>query len=174
MIEKQHHLKQLFYISTSQLKHVARHFGSNHLAGSHFLPSTFATPEDLLSLVNSIAPVQTITQSIGKSAYCFRITDGRMAGTSGLVRRSSLPAHDIVREIREGFTIEVGLVAELPLTADFCVIAQETPEGLSIITAFPGGYARPFAQKGQSAEEYALNKKFWEEHVLLKRRTVES
>jgi hypothetical protein len=64
------------------------------------------------------------------------------------------------------------LVSQLPLTAEFCIIAQETEEGLSIITAFPGAYARPFAQKSQPKEEYELNKKFWEEHVLLKQKNT--
>lgn len=163
-------MNRTFYLSDSGRKHVGRHFGVENLAGSHFLQSTFASPDDLLSYVNTAAPVQTITQSIGKSAYCFQITDGRMAGTSGLARRTALPAQEIVREIREGYTIEIGLVDELPLTTHFCVIAQETSNGLSIITAFPGGYARPFAQKGQPTEEYALNKKFWEEHALLKQK----
>jgi hypothetical protein len=67
--------------------------------------------------------------------------------------------------------MEVGMVDILPDTQLFCVIADETPEGLSIITAFPGGYARPFAQKSQPKDEYELNKKFWEEHVLLKRKS---
>ena len=159
-----------FYFSDAGRKHVARHFGADQLAGSHFLPSTFASPEDLLSFIDSSPCVQIIPQSTGKSAYCFRIADGRMAGTSGLAARRSLLENNIVREVREGFTIEIGLVAELPLTAEFCVIAQETPAGLSIITAFPGGYARPFAQKGQPAEEYALNQLFWKEHVLLKQK----
>ena len=159
-----------FYFSDAGRKHVSRHFGADQLAGSHFLPSTFASPDDMLSFINSTPSFQIIPQSTGKSAYCFRMADGRKAGTSGLAIRKSLLENNIVREVREGFTIEVGLVAELPLTAEFCVIAQETPAGLSIITAFPGGYARPFAQKGQPTEEYALNKRFWEEHVLLKQK----
>jgi hypothetical protein len=149
---------------------VARHFGSNNLAGSHFLRSTFATSDDLLYFINSTPPIQTITQSPGKSAFCFELDDGRMAGTSGLAARKDIPANAIVREAREGFTMEIGLVDHLPETNQFCVIADESTEGLSIITAFPGGYARPFAQKGQRAEEYALNKLFWEEHVLLKQK----
>lgn len=163
-------MKHLFYFSDAGRKHVARHFDMHNLAGSHFLQSTFSTPDDLLSYLNATHSMQIIPQSSGKSAYCFRMADGRMAGTSGLAQRSHLPAQDIVREVREGYTIEIGLLAELPLTADFCIIAQETEEGLSIITAFPGGYARPFAQKGQPPEEYALNKRFWEEHVLLKQK----
>jgi hypothetical protein len=161
-----------FYFSDAGRKHVARHFDIENLAGSHFLKSTFSTPDDLLSYLNAIAPLQIIPQSSGKSAFCFRIADGRMAGTSGLAQRSHLPAHAIVREIREGYSIEIGLVSQLPLTAEFCIIAQETEEGLSIITAFPGGYARPFAQKSQPREEYELNKKFWEEHVLLKQKNT--
>jgi hypothetical protein len=165
-------MKHIFYFSDAGRKHVARHFDMDNLAGSHFLKSTFSTPDDLLSYLNATAPIQIIPQSSGKSAYCFRIADGRMAGTSGLALRSHLPAHDIVREIREGYTIEIGLVTELPLTSEFCIIAQETEDGLSIITAFPGRYARPFAQNSQPREEYELNKKFWEEHLLLKQKNT--
>lgn len=163
-------MRRTFYFSEAGRQHVGRHFGAENLAGSHFLRSTFSTPDELLAFVNSIEPTQVIEQSAGKSAFCFELNDGRMAGTSGLAARKDIPANAIVRETREGYTMEIGFVSELPLTNAFCVIAQKTSQGLSIITAFPGDYARPFAQKGQPAEEYALNKKFWEEHVLLKQK----
>ena len=163
-------MRRTFYFSEAGRQHVGRHFGTETLAGSHFLRSTFSTPDELLGFVNSTEPTQLIEQSAGKTAFCFELNDGRMAGTSGLAARKDIPANAIVREAREGFTMEIGFVSELPLTNAFCVIAQESPKGLSIITAFPGSYARPFAQKGQPAEEYALNKRFWEEHVLLKQK----
>jgi hypothetical protein len=163
-------MRRPFYFSEAGRKHVERHFGAENLAGSHFLNSTFSTPEELLIFMNETEPVLVIEQSAGKSAYCFELTDGRMAGTSGLAARKDIPQNAIVRETREGFTMEIGFVSELPMTNAFCVVAQETSEGLSVITAFPGGYARPFAQKGQPAEEYALNKRFWEEYVLLKQK----
>jgi hypothetical protein len=163
--------KKTFYLTATGLKHLERHFGNETLVGSHFLRSTFSTPDELLAFVNSTEPAQVIEQSFGKTAFCFELNDGRMAGTSGLAARKDIPENSIVRETREGYTMEIGFVSELTLTNAFCVIAQKTSQGLSIITAFPGGYARPFAQKGQPAEEYALNKLFWEENVLLKQKT---
>ncbi len=163
-------MRRIFYFSEAGRKHVERHFGSENLAGSHFLRSTFSTPDELLAFVNSTEPTQVIEQSVGKTAFCFELSDGRMAGTSGLATRKDIPENAIIRETREGFTMEIGFVSELPLTTEFCVVAQESPKGLSIITAFPGGYARPFAQKGQPADEFALNKQFWEDHLLLKLR----
>lgn len=163
-------MKNRFFLSESARKHVARHFGKVGLAGSHFLPQTFSNPEQLLLYVIEHDPREVIAQSECKAAFCYRLDGGRLAGTSGLGLRKTLAEKDIIREVREGYTLEVGIVEELPLTSDFCIIAQQSPEGLNIITAFPGGYARPFAQKGQPAEEYALNKRFWEEHVLLKQK----
>lgn len=163
-------MRRIFYFSEAGRKHVERHFGSENLAGSHFLRSTFSTPDELLAFVNSTEPTQVIEQSVGKTAFCFELSDGRMAGKSGLATRKDIPENHIIRETREGFTMEIGFVSELPLTNEFCVVAQESPKGLSIITAFPGGYARPFAQKGQPADEFALNKQFWEDHLLLKLR----
>jgi hypothetical protein len=163
-------MRRTFYFSEAGRQHVARHFGAENLAGGHFLRSTFLTPDELLAYVNSTEPTQVIEQSASKTAFCFELNDGHMAGTSGLAARKDMPENSIVRETREGYTIEIGFISELPLTNAFCVIAHETSQGLSIITAFPGGYARPFAQKGQPTEEYALNKRFWEEHVLLKQK----
>ncbi len=160
---------QIFYYSESGRKHVARHFVDSDLAGSHFLSSTFPTPDDLLAYVNANAPREIFKQSMGKCAYCFNLSDGRMAGTSGIALRQELNSQDIVREVRDGYTIDVGIVKTLPLTSEFCIIAHESPQGLSIVTAFPGGYARAFAQKGQTSEEYALNEQFWAEHILLRK-----
>jgi len=161
---------KLFYFSAAQREHVIRHFVQTDLAGSHFYTDAIASPEALLNLINGIAPEQIIRQSKIRSAYSFKSIDGNPIGTCGLAFRRDLLEEQISRHVRDGYTIEVGIVDRLPETNQFCVIADETPEGLSIITAFPGGYARPFAQKGQPAEEYALNKRFWEEHVLLKQK----
>jgi hypothetical protein len=161
---------KLFYFSAAQREHVIRHFVQTDLAGSHFYTDAIASPEALLNLINGIAPEQIIRQSKIRSAYSFKSIDGNPIGTCGLAFRRDLLEEQISRHVRDGYTIEVGIVDRLPETNQFCVIADETPEGLSIITAFPGGYARPFAQKGQPAEEYALNKQFWEEHVLLKQK----
>jgi hypothetical protein len=159
-----------FYLTSNQREHVARHFMQTDLAGSHFFTNVIASPEALISIINGISPEQIISQSKLRSAYTFQSQDGLAVGTCGLAFRGDLREDQVVKQVREGYTIEIGFVDQLPETNQFCIIADETPEGLSIITAFPGGYARPFAQKGQPAEEYALNKKFWEEHVLLKRK----
>jgi hypothetical protein len=168
--ESREEVSKLFYLSVAQREHVARHFLQTDLAGSHFYTDVIASPEALLLIINDILPEQVISQSKARSAFSFTSKDGLPIGTCGLAFRRDLREEQITRQVREGYTIEIGFVDRLPETNQFCVIADETTEGLSIITAFPGGYARPFAQKGQPPEEYALNKLFWEEHVLLKQK----
>jgi hypothetical protein len=165
-------MRKLFYLTASQREHVLRHFHANDMAGSHFYIHVFASPEGLVDFINSVEPQETIPQSKTRVAFCFAHFNGQAVGTSGLAKRSELQKEQITRLVREGYTIEVGIVDQLPETCFFCVIADDFPEGLSVITAFPGGYARPFAQKSQPREEYELNKKFWEEHVLLKQQNT--
>jgi hypothetical protein len=143
---------------------------SSELAGSHFYPHVFGDPEELIDYINVHEPLEVIQQRNKRFAFCFAELDGNPVGKAGLAQRKDLNPSHIERQVREGYTIEVGIVDTLPETHLFCVIADETPDGLSIITAFPGGFARPFAQKGQHAEEYALNRAFWEEHILLMKR----
>ena len=157
-----------FYMGEAQRAHVARHFSKADLAGSHFFASSMKSPEELLVFINSNPPVEVIAQSKTRFAFRFQSNDNRAIGTCGLALRSSLSDDQIKPQVRDGFTIDIGFVDELPETNQFCVIADETPEGFSVITAFPGGYARPFARKDQPANEYAINKQFWEQHVLLK------
>jgi hypothetical protein len=160
-----------FILSAKCHDHILRHFGDNSFAGSHFNSTTFASPQELMLFINSNAPISTQSYSEKKAAYLFQTKDGRAVGTRGIAKRNKVPTKDIVHEKREGYLLYIGLVEELPITTQFCVIAHETDEGLSIITAFPGNYARPFAQKGQPAKEYALNKQFWAEHVLLRKKS---
>ena len=160
-----------FYLTPASRRHLERHFGDGAWAGSCFLKSTFETPDDLLLFLQNTSPVTVIKQPPSTIVFTYTLTNCKMAGTVGLMKKSSLSENDLVREIREGFTIEVGLVDGLRLTPDFCVVVRETLKGYRIITAFPGDYARPFAQKGQPAKEYALNKQFWAEHVLLRQKS---
>ena len=160
-----------FYLTPASRRHLERHFGDGALAGSYFLKSTFETPDDLLLSLQKTSPVTMLKQPPSTIIFTYTLTNYRLAGTVGLMKKSSLSEKHIVREIREGFTIEVGHVDGLRLTPDFCVVVRETLKGFSIITAFPGDYARPFAQKGQPAKEYALNKQFWAEHVLLRQKS---
>ncbi len=159
-----------FLLNESRKKHLARHFFKSELAGSMFNTSTFASPEDLVDFINSHAYADSNQQTHSNSIISFTFMHAKIVGLEGISLRSSLTEHSIVREIRDGHTIDVAIVGELRKTRLFCVIAKEYSEHLSIITAFPGSYARPFAQKGQPAEEYVLNKRFWEEHVLLKQK----
>jgi len=165
-------MRKIFYLNAIQREHVLRHFHANDMAGSHFHTHVFASPEGLVDFINSVEPQETIRQSKTRFAFCFAHSHGQAVGTSGLAKRSELQKDQIARVVRENYTIEVGIVYQLPETSNFCVIADDLPEGLSIITAFPGGYARPFAQKSQPREEYELNKKFWEEYVLLKQQNT--
>lgn len=159
-----------FYLTSKGQLHMKRHFGDGNLAGSYFLKETYRTPSDLLLYLQDAKPKRIIKQPPITIILTYTLTDGRMAGTVGLTKKSFFTEKNLIREVRDGFTVDVGLVDELELTVEFCIVARETSKGLSIITAFPGGYARPFARKGQPAKEYALNKQFWEEHVLLKRK----
>jgi hypothetical protein len=161
-----------FYINENRRTHLLRHMQSNELAGSHFYPHVFGAPQALIDYINSHEPMKVIQQRNKRFAFCFAEMDGHLVGTSGLAKRIDLQASQIQPHVREGFTIEVGIVDTLPETHLFSVITDETPDGLSIITAFPGEFARPFAQKSQPREEYELNKKFWQEHVLLKQKNT--
>jgi hypothetical protein len=159
-----------FHIKETRRTHLLRHMHSNELAGSHFYPHVFGAPQALIDYINSHEPLKVIQQRNKRFAFCFAALDGNPVGTAGLAKRKDLNPSHIEPHVREGFTIEVGIVDTLPETNLFCVIADETPDGLSIITAFPGEFARPFAQKSQTKVEYELNMAFWEEHVLLMKR----
>jgi hypothetical protein len=158
----------MFLCSARSRRHPRRHYNFGIHAGSYFLTDTFPTPDDLLFFLGHSSPVITIEQNLNTTLFIYRLTDGRMAGTIGIAQRNQVRKENLTTEVRDGFMIEVEEVEELTLTPELCVIARRTNKGLSIITALPGGYARPFAQKGQPAEEYELNKQFWEEHVLVK------
>ena len=149
-----------------------RHFGAKDLAGSYFLPEVFATPKELVDFINAHPHTHSIDQGNGRMAFLFKTSDKMIVGTCGLARRDDIDAGCILREHQEGYTLEIGYLESLPFTHEFCVIAGRCEDGLHIITAFPGAYARPFAQKSQPREEYELNKKFWEEHVLLKQKNT--
>jgi len=159
-----------FHIYENSCTHLLRHMQSSELAGSHFYPHVFGEPQALIDYINSHEPLEVIQQRNKRFAFCFAELDGNPVGKAGLAERKDLNPSHIERHVREGYTIEVGIVDTLPETHLFCVIADETPDGLSIITAFPGGFARPFAQKSQTKVEYELNLAFWEEHVLLMKR----
>ena len=161
-----------FILTDSRLAHLMRHFGANDLAGSYFLPEVFATPMELVDFINANPPTHSIDQGNGRMAFLFETSDKMIVGTCGLASRENVDAGCILREQREGYTLEIGYLESLPFTHEFCVIADRREDGFHIITAFPGGYARPFAQKSQPREEYELNKKFWEEHILLKQKNT--
>ena len=159
-----------FLISDKRRAHLLRHMLPNELAGSHFYDYAFYEAEALIDYINRHEPFEVIQQRDKRFAFCFAAIDGHPIGTSGLAKRSELATSQIERQVREGYTIDVGIVDTLPETHLFCVIADETPDGLSIITAFPGAYAQPFPQKNQPRIEYEFNRKFWDEHILLKKR----
>lgn len=161
-----------FILPDSRLAHLLRHFGANYLAGSYFLPEVFATPTELVYFINAHPHTHSIDQGNGRMAFLYETSDKTIVGTCGLARREDVDAGCILREQREGYSLEIAYLESLPFTHEFCVIADSREDGFHIITAFPGGYARPFAQKSQPREEYELNKKFWEEHLLLKQKNT--
>jgi hypothetical protein len=157
-----------FYITPKSLRHLERHFGECKLAGSYFLRDTFESPADLLQFLEKATPTSFVFQTFNNTVFNYSITDGRMAGSVGITKRNCISKQNLSREIRDGITMDVGIVDEPQFTPEFCIVARRTSKGYSIITAFPGSYARPFARKGQPSKEYALNKLFWEEHVLVR------
>jgi hypothetical protein len=161
-----------FILDDSRLAHLTRHFGAQDLSGSYFLPEVFSTPSEMLNFINAHQPTHSIDQGNGRMAFLYENSAKTIVGTCGLARREDVDAGCILREQREGYTLQIGYLESLPFTHEFCVIADRHEDGFHIITAFPGGYARSFAQKSQPREEYELNKKFWEEHVLLKQKNT--
>ena len=160
-----------FYITPKSLRHLERHFGECKLAGSYFLRDTFERPADLLKYLENVTQKSSIIQTSNTTVFNYSLTDGRMAGMVGITKRNCISKQNLARDIRDGITIDVGIVDELQFTPEFCIVARRTSKGHSIITAFPGSYARPFARKGQPSKEYALNKLFWEEHVLVRQKS---
>ena len=157
-----------FYITPKSLRHLERHFGEGKLAGSYFLRDTFESPADLLKYLENATQTSSVIQTSNTTIFNYSLTDGRMAGMVGIAKRNCISKQNLSREIRDGITIDVGIVDELQLTPEFCIVARRTSKGSSIITAFPGGYARPFARNGQPSKEYSLNKLFWDEHALIR------
>jgi hypothetical protein len=157
-----------FYLTQISRQHLAQHFGNVIRAGSYFLQETFQTPEDLIVFLNNVAPDNVFEQTPGTTVFTYTLTDGRMAGTVGIAKRDSVGLENITTEVRDGLVIEVAQLDELALTPDFSIVARRTSQGHSVITGFPGSPVRPFARKRQPAPEYALNKLFWEEHILVK------
>jgi hypothetical protein len=161
-------MHQNFYLTQISRQHLAQHFGNVIRAGSYFLQETFQTPEDLIVFLNNVAPDNVLEQTPGTTVFTYTLAGGRMAGTVGIAKRDSVRCEYLTTEVRDGFVIEVAHMEELALTPDFSIVARRTNQGHSIITGFPGSPARPFARKGQPTAEYAINKLFWEEHILLK------
>jgi hypothetical protein len=161
-------MHQNFYLTQISRQHLAQHFGNVIRAGSYFIQETFQTPEDLIVFLNTVTPNNVFEQTPGTTVFTYTLTDGRMAGTVGIAKRDSVGLENITTEVRDGLVIEVAQLDELALTPDFSIVARRTNQGNSVITGFPGSPARPFARKRQPAPEYALNKLFWEEHILLK------
>lgn len=158
-----------FYVHADSAHHLARHFAGSDVPGSHFDQSVFRSMNDLLNYINSYEPYDVIGQSATKKAYLFRHHEGIEVGTCGIALRNTIPSSDIIRENRDGFQLEIGMVKELPKTNEFCVIATETNQGKSVVTAFPGIYAPPFPAAGQTREEYLRNKIFWNEFILMRK-----
>jgi hypothetical protein len=165
-------MRRSFHLSPNGKEHIQRHFLESNLAGSHFYTSVFAGPEALVEYILRNEPEAIVVQNEYVSAYCYGLPE-KAVGVSGLARRSELGPHQIERRLRDGYSMEIALVDQLPETNQFVVIARNDAEGLSVITAFPGGYAPPFPHNGQPSEEYRLNEEFWKAHILLQRKECE-
>ena len=163
-------MKSEFYITPKARKHLLRHFSENTFSGSHFNQHVFNCPEDLVSYLNSDEDKEFCIQYESKNSICFAYTHIESIGTEGIALRNAIGEENIIFSQRDGYNLDIALCEHIPETNIFLVFARKTKIGLSITTAFPGRYSRPFPRKGQSSNEYLLNKKFWKEHVLLKKK----
>jgi len=158
----------MFVISPDKVQHLNRHFAGSKVPGSHFNTDVFPTIDSLIEYINKHEPYTIIQQSATKKAYLFMHEEGIEVGTCGIAKRDSLPTNDIITEQRDGFSIEIGLVKELPKSNEFCVIATDTIDGKMVLTAFPGMFAPPFPEAEKNEGDYLKSKYFWQKYILIK------
>lgn len=150
-------------------RHVFRHFDKEAI-GSSFDLSVFPHIHAVLDYVNTREPIKIISQSKNRTALLYHCTEFESIGNVGMARKSELLPHQIVKELRDGFTIEVGVVEKFNTTNFLCVVIEKNKEYLHLITAYPGEISEPFPNRHQTPEERQLSYEFWRGKVLLRMR----
>ena len=157
------------YILSEKAKaHLLLHFGTTAVAGSLFDETVFPTTDSLMNYLHFRTPDQVIHQLNSNQAHVYVLHELKHCGWTGLGKRHDY--NSIHTEIRNGWTVEFAYVYSFPPTNIVTVICHETEYGLSIITAFPGEYAPPFPDPSQSKDEMEINKKYWSDHILLRKK----
>jgi hypothetical protein len=157
-----------YQISPTRIDYVKKHFEGSTVVGSCFYPNVFQNPLELMNYINLRIPDQIIQQENQMQAHLFKAEFA--FGTCALSDLNSLKDPDIQLETRDGISIRFAWVDALPETSHFCVIVKGAHSPFEIITLFPGEYAPPFPHSKQSEKANADSKKFWEKHLLVKKR----
>ena len=74
-----------FFLHSNRRTHLLRHMQESELAGSHFYPEVFETPEALIDFINENEPSEVIQQREKRFAYCFASNNDHPVGTLGLI-----------------------------------------------------------------------------------------
>jgi hypothetical protein len=157
------------YILSEKAKaHIQLHFGKTAAAGSLFDESVFPTIENLFSYLLLRTPDQIIRQLNSNQAHVYVLHELSSCGWTGLGKRSEYP--NIQSEVRNGWNVDFAYIDFFPSTNYVTVICSETELGFLVVTAFPGEYAPPFPNCSQSTDEIEINKRYWSEHILLRKR----
>lgn len=147
-------------------RHVFRHFDDASI-GSSFNRAVFPHVNALLDYANSATPIEIIKQTKNRFLYLYEHQEAGGVGNIGVGKKSELPSEKIVKRLRDGYLIEVGLVEQFETTPFFSVIVEKQKEKLVLVTTYPGKPSEPFPYSGQTAEERAQSVAFWKDRVLL-------
>jgi hypothetical protein len=158
----------MYRISPKRIEYVKKHFEGSTVAGSCFYSDVFQDPLELMNYINSRIPDQIIQQENQTQAHLF-IAEFAI-GTCALTDLNALKNPDIQLENRDGISIRFAWVDDLPKTNQFCAIVEGNNSSFEIITLFPGDYAPTFPHAKQSEKAHNDSTKFWEKHVLVKKR----
>ena len=157
-----------YRISPKRIEYVKKHFEGSTIAGSCFYSNVFQDSLELMNYINSRIPDIIIQQENQTQAHLFKAEFA--IGTCALSNLNTLKNPDIQLETRNGISTRFAWVDALPETNHFCVIVEGSHSPFEIITLFPGEYAPPFPHANQSEKANKESTKFWEKHVLVKKR----
>lgn len=156
-----------YKMSEKATTHIQSHFGSEAAAGSVFDENVFPTVASLMDYILTRRPDQIIHQPNLNQAHVYELKELERSGWTGLGKRTDYSS--VLSELRNGWPVDFVYVHSFPSTNLVTIICRETSSGLEVVTAFPGEYAPPFPNSGQTPEEIDINKRFWSDRILLRR-----
>lgn len=159
-------VEQKIILRENRRRHVFRHFDDASI-GSSFNREVFPHVNALLAYANSTKPVEIVKQTKNRFLYLFCHQESNNVGNIGVGKKSEIGKEKIVKRLRDGYLIEVGLVEEFETTPYFSVVVEKQKEKLVLVTTYPGKPSEPFPYSGQTAEERAQSVAFWRDRVLL-------